>query len=32
MKQTTESNNKDLVLEAFDTFFDKRNYAAAEKL
>jgi predicted SnoaL-like aldol condensation-catalyzing enzyme len=31
MKQTTESKNKDLVLEAFDTVFNKRNYAAAEK-
>jgi predicted SnoaL-like aldol condensation-catalyzing enzyme len=31
MKQTTESKNKDLVLEAFDTLFNKRNYAAAEK-
>jgi predicted SnoaL-like aldol condensation-catalyzing enzyme len=31
MKQTVESKNKELVLEAFDTLFNKRNYAAAEK-
>ena len=31
MKQTIESKNKALVLEAFDTLFNKRNYAAAEK-
>jgi predicted SnoaL-like aldol condensation-catalyzing enzyme len=31
MKQTIESKNKELVLEAFDTLFNKRNYAAAEK-
>ena len=30
MKQTIESKNKALVLEAFDTLFNKRNYAAAE--
>ena len=30
MKQTIESN-KELVLEAFDTLFNKRDYAAAEK-
>jgi predicted SnoaL-like aldol condensation-catalyzing enzyme len=28
--QTTESTNKALVLEAFDTLFNKRNYVAAE--
>jgi predicted SnoaL-like aldol condensation-catalyzing enzyme len=27
---TTEENNKKLVLEAFDTLFNKRDYAAAE--
>src|SRR6202050_5616695 len=26
-----ESKNKELVLEAFDTLFNKRDYAAAEK-
>jgi len=31
MTQTTESKNKALVLEAFDTLFNKRDYAAAEK-
>jgi predicted SnoaL-like aldol condensation-catalyzing enzyme len=31
MKQTPESKNKALVLEAFDTLFNKRDYAAAEK-
>ena len=30
MKTTTEQNKK-LVLEAFDTLFNKRDYAAAEK-
>jgi len=30
MNRTVESN-KALVLEAFDTLFNKRNYAAAEK-
>ena len=30
MKQTIESN-KELVLEAFDTLFNKRDFAAAEK-
>src|SRR5436309_12548558 len=30
MNQTIESKNKALVLEAFDTLFNKRNYAAAE--
>jgi predicted SnoaL-like aldol condensation-catalyzing enzyme len=31
MTQTIESRNKTLVLEAFDTLFNKRDYAAAEK-
>ena len=31
MNRTLESKNKALVLEAFDTLFNKRNYAAAEK-
>ena len=31
MSQTTESKNKALVLEAFDTLFNKRDYAAAER-
>ena len=31
MKKTAEENNKKLVLEAFDTLFNKRDYAAAEK-
>ena len=30
MKTTTEQNTR-LVLEAFDTLFNKRDYAAAEK-
>jgi hypothetical protein len=29
MSQTTESTNKALVLEAFDTLSNKRDYAAA---
>ena len=32
MKQTIEWKNKELVLEAFDTLFNKRNYTAAEKV
>jgi predicted SnoaL-like aldol condensation-catalyzing enzyme len=28
---TTESQNKELVLQAFDTLFNKRHYAAAER-
>ena len=32
MNRTVESKNKALVLEAFDTLFDKRDYAAAERL
>jgi predicted SnoaL-like aldol condensation-catalyzing enzyme len=31
MSQTTESKNKALVLEAFNTLFNKRDYAAAER-
>jgi hypothetical protein len=31
MKQTAAESNKKLVLEAFDTLFNKRDYAAAEK-
>jgi predicted SnoaL-like aldol condensation-catalyzing enzyme len=31
MKQTAAENNKKLVLEAFDTLFNKRDYAAAER-
>ncbi len=31
MSQTTESKNKALVFEAFDTLFNKRDYAAAER-
>jgi len=31
MDRTVESRNKALVLEAFDTLFNKRDYAAAEK-
>src|SRR5258706_15248881 len=31
MTQTTETKNKTLVLEAFDTLFNKRDYVAAEK-
>ena len=31
MSQTTESKNNALVLEAFDTLFNKRDYAAAER-
>jgi len=31
MNDTVESRNKALVLEAFDTLFNKRDYAAAEK-
>jgi predicted SnoaL-like aldol condensation-catalyzing enzyme len=29
MNQTIEEKNKDLVLKAFDTLFNKRDYAAA---
>ncbi|MEY2484377.1 MAG: hypothetical protein QOH39_25 [Verrucomicrobiota bacterium] len=31
MSQTTQEKNKALVLDAFDTLFNKREYAAAEK-
>jgi predicted SnoaL-like aldol condensation-catalyzing enzyme len=31
MNQTIQERNKRLVLEAFDTLFNKRDYAAAEK-
>jgi predicted SnoaL-like aldol condensation-catalyzing enzyme len=31
MNKSTESKNKALVLEAFDTLFNKRDYAAAER-
>jgi predicted SnoaL-like aldol condensation-catalyzing enzyme len=31
MNQTLESKNKALVLKAFDTLFNKRNYTAAGK-
>jgi predicted SnoaL-like aldol condensation-catalyzing enzyme len=31
MNHTIESKNKELVLEAFDTLFDKRDYATVEK-
>ena len=31
MNETTQEKNKALVLEAFDTLFNKRDYAAAER-
>ena len=31
MNETIESKNKALVLEAFDTLFNKRDYVAAER-
>jgi len=31
MSETIQEKNKALVLDAFDTLFNKRNYAAAEK-
>ena len=31
MEKTTQQRNKDIVLEAFDTLFNKRDYAKAEK-
>ena len=31
MNQTIEEKNKELVLRAFDTLFNKRDYAAAER-
>src|SRR5260221_14283551 len=31
MSHSTETRNKAIVLEAFDTLFNKRDYAAAER-
>ena len=31
MSQTKQAKNKALVLEAFDTLFNKRDYVAAER-
>ena len=31
MSETIQEKNKALVLDAFDTLFNKRNYVAAEK-
>ena len=31
MSSTTKTRNKEIVLQAFDTLFNKRDYAAAEK-
>ena len=31
MPKTTPEQNKAIVLEAFDTLFNKRDYAAAER-
>ena len=31
MSETAQEKNKALVLDAFDTLFNKRDYAAAEK-
>ncbi len=31
MNQTIEEKNKELVVKAFDTLFNKRDYAAAER-
>jgi hypothetical protein len=31
MSQTTEEKKNALVLDAFDTLFNKRDYSAAEK-
>src|SRR3989442_15916980 len=31
MSQTTQEKNKAIVLEAFDTLFNKRDYGAAER-
>jgi predicted SnoaL-like aldol condensation-catalyzing enzyme len=31
MSQSTAERNKAIVLEAFDTLFNKRDYAAAER-
>ena len=32
MSQTTQERNKALVVEAFDALFNRRDYAAAERL
>jgi predicted SnoaL-like aldol condensation-catalyzing enzyme len=32
MAESKEARNKALVLKAFDTLFNKRDYAAAERL
>ena len=32
MNETIQEKNKALVLEAFDTLFNKRDYAAAEEV
>ena len=32
MSRTNQEKNKALVLEAFDTLFNKRDYVAAERL
>src|SRR5664279_46749 len=32
LSQTIEAKNKAMVLEAFDTLFNRRDYAAAEQL
>ena len=32
MSQTTQERNKALVLEAFNTLFNKRDYAAAGRM
>jgi predicted SnoaL-like aldol condensation-catalyzing enzyme len=31
LSESVQENNKALVLEAFDTLFNKRDYAAAER-
>jgi hypothetical protein len=31
MDKTTQQRNKDIVLEAFDTLFNKRDYAKARR-
>ena len=32
MSQSTEAQNKAIVLEAFDTLFNKRDYVAAARV
>ena len=32
MEKTTPQKNKELLIEGFDTLFNKRDFAAAEKL